>query len=265
MASTLPRIFVSHSHADNAWCAQLVDALTHAGLDVWFDKQGLYVGDQWVSKLEMELEGRDVFLIVLTPASWSSEWVRRELQLALHRRKRILGIMHKQTELTGFITTYQILDAVGENAQRVAQQIGTTFAAAVGGVPTSGGPQRELRTAGLYVAYLAFKAGYYHMLRFYPDGRMETYGSERCTPETLTAEAAAAKHASWSSLSVGSASFTLTNGKLKFVLGSTEPTTYEGTVTAGGDALVLTVDGKNAGDIRNRTYRFVPVNFIRNK
>jgi hypothetical protein len=55
MAST-PRIFVSHSHADNLWCSQLVDALMRSGFDIWFDKQGLYVGDQWIGKLE-EIDG----------------------------------------------------------------------------------------------------------------------------------------------------------------------------------------------------------------
>jgi hypothetical protein len=70
---TTPRIFLSHSSKDAAWCAQFVDALKAGGFDVWFDVKGLYVGDQWIDTLEKELEARDVFLIVLTPDSWSSE------------------------------------------------------------------------------------------------------------------------------------------------------------------------------------------------
>ena len=62
-----PRIFVSHSHQDNAWCSQFVDALALAGFDVWFNKQGLYVGDQWISRIETELESRDVFLMCSHP------------------------------------------------------------------------------------------------------------------------------------------------------------------------------------------------------
>jgi hypothetical protein len=139
-----PRIFVSHSHQDNEWCSQLVDALILAGFDVWFDKQGLYVGDQWVSKLETEIESRDVFLVVLTPESWSSNWVRREVQLALHQDKRILGVKQKPVELSGFITTYQILDAIGQDAQRIAQQIGTTLGGALSSVaPVTRRPPNE--------------------------------------------------------------------------------------------------------------------------
>ena len=86
---TLPRIFVSHNHLDNAWCSQLVDALTLAGFDVWFDKQGLYVGDQWISRLETELESRDVFLAVLTVGAAQS--AARDSQQKAHPRRETRG------------------------------------------------------------------------------------------------------------------------------------------------------------------------------
>lgn len=118
------RVFVSHSSKDSPWCTQFVEALTHLGLDVWFDQKGLYVGDKWVDKLEEELQSRDIFLIVLTPDSWSSEWVKKELRLALALHKRILGVIHKATPVSGFITTYQLLDAVGTTAPQAAAQVG---------------------------------------------------------------------------------------------------------------------------------------------
>jgi hypothetical protein len=123
----LPRIFLSHSHKDYQWCEQLVDALQRTGFDVWFDKQGLYVGALWVKKLEDELQHRDVFLIVLTPDSWASEWVQEELSLALGLRKQIMGIIHKGTTVSGFITNRQLLDAVGKTAEQAAGQIATVL------------------------------------------------------------------------------------------------------------------------------------------
>lgn len=126
----LPRIFVSHSHKDNAWCEQLVEALKRAGLDVWFDKQGLYVGAQWVKRLEEELQQRDVFLIVLTPDSWASHWVQEELLLALGQRKQILGIMHKQTQMSGFITNRQLLAADGQTAEQAARLVAAALGVA---------------------------------------------------------------------------------------------------------------------------------------
>jgi hypothetical protein len=40
------RIFVSHSHKDNNWCSAFVDELKRYGVDVWYDRQSLYSGDQ---------------------------------------------------------------------------------------------------------------------------------------------------------------------------------------------------------------------------
>jgi hypothetical protein len=118
-----PRIFVSHSHHDSAWCDPFVDALIRAGLDVWYDRQGLYVGDQWVETIERELQSRDLFLIVLTPDAWDSKWVRKELNLALGLGKSILPVLHKPTELSGFLSTYQLLDVASLDAPAAAQRV----------------------------------------------------------------------------------------------------------------------------------------------
>src|SRR5271169_42584 len=116
-------IFLSHSHKDNEWCQHLIDALNNAAFDVWFDSQDLYLGDQWIDALEREIKARDFFLIVLTPDSWASKWVRKELQLALNHDKPILGVKHKPVDLTGFLTTYQILDATTRNVSYVAEAV----------------------------------------------------------------------------------------------------------------------------------------------
>jgi predicted nucleotide-binding protein len=98
-----PRVSVSHSHHDDAWCAAFVARLQQRGLDVWYDTQEFYVGDEWLPKIEKELEERDVYLIVLTPDSWASAWVQKELALALARRKQIMRVLLKSTQFTGSI------------------------------------------------------------------------------------------------------------------------------------------------------------------
>jgi TIR domain-containing protein len=76
-----PTIFVSHSHNDNSWCRSFVSALKSAGYDVWYDESSLQAGQSFIKKIEQEIETRHVFLIVLTPESWTSKWVRREIEL----------------------------------------------------------------------------------------------------------------------------------------------------------------------------------------
>src|SRR5262249_4330733 len=39
-----PRVFVSHSHQDNAFCRAFVDDLRAHGLDIWYDEQGISAG-----------------------------------------------------------------------------------------------------------------------------------------------------------------------------------------------------------------------------
>lgn len=97
------RVFVSHSHKDAAWCDPFVDALASYGIDIWYDRQSLRAGAQWVRTIEDELSTCDVFLVVLTPESWASDWVREELALAFASKKRIIGIMQMPTQVSGFI------------------------------------------------------------------------------------------------------------------------------------------------------------------
>jgi hypothetical protein len=117
------RVFLSHSHKDNAWCDGFVAELKHYGLDVWYDREGLYVGAQWVQTLEKELQERDIYLIVVTPDAWTSQWVRDELSLALGQRKHILGVLCKPTRVSGFLTNYQLLDVIRLTARQAAQKV----------------------------------------------------------------------------------------------------------------------------------------------
>ncbi len=125
---TVSRIFLSHSHKDNDWCSVFVEELKRYGVDVWYDKQGLYVGAKWRETIEAELAGCDIFLVVLTPDSWSSAWVQDELTLAMSHQKRVVGVLHQRTQIGGFITTRQMLDVVGlsgvEAARSVAAALG---------------------------------------------------------------------------------------------------------------------------------------------
>src|SRR5260221_12627061 len=71
------RIFVSHSHEDDAFCRALVDDLRTAGADVWYDEHNLGSG-QLMTVIQRELGSRPVFVVILTKATFASHWVRRE-------------------------------------------------------------------------------------------------------------------------------------------------------------------------------------------
>lgn len=116
------RIFVSHSTQDNLWCRPFVETLKSNGFDVWYDEQGLRGGAAWVETLQREVQGRDVLVLVLSPDSWASQWVQEEVQLAIATRRTILPVMHKATNVEGFLLTRQWIDAVELDPVTAAQR-----------------------------------------------------------------------------------------------------------------------------------------------
>src|SRR5262249_1604140 len=75
------RIFVSHSHQDDAFARALVAALRGAGADVWYDEHNLGSG-RLGPEIERELRARPVFVVVLSPAALASRWVEDECRWA---------------------------------------------------------------------------------------------------------------------------------------------------------------------------------------
>jgi hypothetical protein len=88
LSQMLPDIFISHSSPDNAFGQQLTTNLRNMGYDVWYDSypgrdaSGLVPGDGWFERIQLELAERPVFLVILSPSSMASPWVRDEVSMA---------------------------------------------------------------------------------------------------------------------------------------------------------------------------------------
>jgi tetratricopeptide (TPR) repeat protein len=116
-------IFVSHSHQDNDWCRPFVEALKSVGYDVWYDEQGLQGGAQWVATIQTEVQARDVFIVILTPEAWASQWVQDELQLAIATRRRVLPVLLRNCQVDGFLLTTQWVTVIGEEPPVAARSV----------------------------------------------------------------------------------------------------------------------------------------------
>lgn len=84
MAQPRRNVFVSHAHADNELCDRYVAALRKRGLDVWYDRTNLQAGHSLSADIEAELRRRTAFVVVATPASLASQWVRSEIAAFRH-------------------------------------------------------------------------------------------------------------------------------------------------------------------------------------
>lgn len=110
----MQKIFVSHSHADNAFCQRLVADLRNAlgNKDaVWMDVSGLEGGDAWWATIRRELRSRPIFLVILSPHSMSSPWVESEIDIAWKRNRegktRIIPVLYQPCDIREDLATLQ--------------------------------------------------------------------------------------------------------------------------------------------------------------
>jgi TIR domain len=73
------QVFVSHAHADNVLCDRYVEALNKRGLDVWYDRTNMQDGHFLDEQISRELQQRSAFVLMVTPASLASYWVKLEV------------------------------------------------------------------------------------------------------------------------------------------------------------------------------------------
>jgi len=90
-----PKCFVSYTSLDRPAAERLANALRERGLDVWIDSLQILPGDSLIQKIfEEGLKDCRVFIVLLSPNSVKSEWVKHELDVALiNRLKKITRVI----------------------------------------------------------------------------------------------------------------------------------------------------------------------------
>jgi hypothetical protein len=98
------RVFVSHSSHDVGWIeSELIPLLRDAGLAPWYSKDDVRTAEYWERQILAALKRCDWFLIVLSPRSAASEWVKDELHWAIaNRENRIIPVLIEPCDLHDF-------------------------------------------------------------------------------------------------------------------------------------------------------------------
>lgn len=96
--------FISHATADSYFVEnQLIPLLTVLRIEFWYSKHDIQTGAQWEKEIKLALHSSDGILLVMTPNSVLSEWVKDELSWALENRPgRVIPIMYKECNLEDF-------------------------------------------------------------------------------------------------------------------------------------------------------------------
>ncbi|HEU5441427.1 MAG TPA: toll/interleukin-1 receptor domain-containing protein [Ktedonobacterales bacterium] len=77
------RVFISHTHTDNALCEPLIDRLEAWSIPFWLDRSNGQVGQVLAQQIADQIEAADVFVRLCTPTAASSAWMHRELGMFL--------------------------------------------------------------------------------------------------------------------------------------------------------------------------------------
>ena len=127
--STVGHVFISYSRRDEAVMRRIATFLRDQGINVWVDNEKLVPGTPiWEAEIEKAIKAASAIIVVLSPDSKNSEWVRREITLSDQYRTRIFPVLvrgDEEASITLRLITRQYVDIrqneeLGLNSLRAA-------------------------------------------------------------------------------------------------------------------------------------------------
>ncbi|MBD3337889.1 MAG: TIR domain-containing protein [Candidatus Lokiarchaeota archaeon] len=131
MANQNRRVFISYAHEDSEFVLKLIDSLKNIpGITTHFDKKFLAPGDS-LFDIFKKIEKCDFFLIVLSQHSTNSNWVKKELSVALIRQLQqgkvtIVPILLDKTIIPPAISDTTYVD-FSDDFDQAFSELGKTF------------------------------------------------------------------------------------------------------------------------------------------
>lgn len=86
-------IFISYTREDQQAARLIADHLSHVGLSVFFDFEGIVAGDSWSDRIGSALRSADAVVVLLSSNSRRSTYVQDELQTALDSKKLVVPVL----------------------------------------------------------------------------------------------------------------------------------------------------------------------------
>ena len=94
-------VFLSYSRQDRKWAIAVAERLRSAGYAVWDSETEIYPGDNFASKIAEALETADAMVVLVSPDSLASEWVKHEIDFALGSSRlsgRLIPVIVRPTD-----------------------------------------------------------------------------------------------------------------------------------------------------------------------
>lgn len=108
-------LFISYSRKDFSEVNALVVRLQRCipGLRCWFDLTGIEGGDEFGEKIVSAIDSSDHVLFMVSDASMTSVWTKKEVTYAKNIGKRVVPILLKGAQIKGwFLFEYGLIDSI---------------------------------------------------------------------------------------------------------------------------------------------------------
>jgi len=111
-------VFLSHSSKDRAFVEKLANVLASHRIPVWYSRVDIQGAKQWHDEIGRGLKNSDWLVVVLSPNSVKSPWVKHEVLFALRSAKfnnRIVPVLLKDCkidDLSWTLENFQIVSFI---------------------------------------------------------------------------------------------------------------------------------------------------------
>lgn len=113
-------VFLSHSSLDHEFATRLAEVLRRHGVPIWFSPADVLGAQQWQDEIGSALSRCDWFVVILSPNSIDSMWVKRETSYALQQNRyenRIVPLLYQDCDLdklSWVLSIFQLVDFRGD-------------------------------------------------------------------------------------------------------------------------------------------------------
>jgi len=113
-------VFLSHSSLDRHFAIAVAEMLRRHGIPVWFSETNIVGAQQWHDEIGAALKRCDWFVLLLSPSSVNSIWVKREVLFALNNNRyadSIVPVLYQPCDydqLSWTLSLLQMVDFTGD-------------------------------------------------------------------------------------------------------------------------------------------------------
>jgi hypothetical protein len=115
-------VFLSHASRDRKCADAIAKVLRKHRVPVWYSRTHLRGAQQWQDEIGRTLKRCDWFIVILSPSSVKSMWVKRELSYALNQKRyedRIIPVLLRKCDYENLhwtLASFQLVKLTGNLA-----------------------------------------------------------------------------------------------------------------------------------------------------